>query len=242
VTKSYSAFLIACLAPGAFAADVSFDALLSEPRRYHHRHVTVTGIAEIGGGLDFALWRDAAARRHGNLKKVITVLHRQDEMERALRSGKGIAPHSGANLRWVKITGMVDTDLRGRFGDEPFQLLLEKLQVLPGRRLYEFLPVIGFFRNDSSEEVRFTLYDTLGHFAGETGAGPHGISQIGVKKGTAVVTTLGGKKLAACPTADSRYFDPAKKSYYFTFASGKIEPVFPRDAISWSLGYLGDRD
>lgn len=242
MTKSCSAILIACLAPAAFAGEVSFDALLSDPQRYHHRQVTVTGIAEIGGGMDFPLWREADTRRRGDLKKVMSVLQRQDEMERALRSGKGIAPHSSANLRRVKVAAIVDTDLHGRFRDEPFQLLLEKLQVLPGRRLYEFLPVIGFFQNGSSQEVRFTLFDTRGHFAGETGAGPHGITQIGVKKGTAVVTTLGGKKLATCPTADSRYFDPAKKGYYFRFASGKIGPVFPRDATSWSLGYLGDRD
>jgi hypothetical protein len=242
VTRSCSAILIACLAPTAFAAEVSFDALLSEPQRYHHRQVTVTGIAEIGGGVDFALWRDADARRRGDLKKVMTVLQRQDEMERAVRSGKGIAPHSGANLRRVKVTAIVDTDLHGRFRDEPFELLLERLQVLPGPRFYEFLPVIGFFRNDSSQEVRFTLYDTHGHLAGETGAGAHGVTQIGVKKGTVVVTTLGGEKLATCPTADSRYFDSAKKGYYFRFASGKVEPVFPRDAASWTLGYLGDRD
>jgi hypothetical protein len=242
VIKSCSAVFIACLASGAFAADVSFDALLSEPQRYHHRQVTVTGIAEIGGGVDFPLWHDADARRHGDLKKVITVLQRRDEMERAVRSGKGIAPHSGANLRRVKVTATVNTDLHGRFGDEPFELLLEKLQVLPGPRLYEFLPVIGFFRNDSSQEVRFTLYDTRGQFAGETGAGPHGVTNIGVKKGTVVVTTLGGKKLASCATVESRYFDPAKKAYYFRFASGKMEPVFPRDATSWALGYLGDRD
>lgn len=242
MTRSCSAILIACLAPAAFAAEVSFDALLREPQRYRHRQVTVTGIAEIGGGMDFHLWRDADARRRGDLKKVISVLQRQDEMEHAIRSGKGVAPHSDANLRRVKVTAVLDTDLHGRFGDEPFQLLLEKLQVLPGRRLYESLPVIGFFRNDSSEEVRFRLYDSRGQFAGETGTGPLGVTNTGLKKGTVVVTTLRGKKLASCATVESRYFDPAKMAYYFRFGSGKIEPVFPRDATSWALGYLGDRD
>ncbi len=232
--------LCVCFAQGVLAAEIAFDELLSHPTSFNEQHVTVTGVADVSGG-EIALWRDPAARRRADLKKVITVLQRQDEIERALR-GDGFAPHSGANLHWVKVTGIVDTGLHGRFGDEPFQLLLEKLQVLPGPRLREFLPVVGFFRNNSSQEVRFKLYNGRGHVYAETGAGPHGVTQIGVQKGTAVVTTLGGKKLATCSTMDSRYFDDVKKGYYFRFTAGKMEPVFPHDAHAWHLGYLGDRD
>ena len=48
------------------------------------------------------------------------------------------------------------------------------------------------------------------------------------------MTTLGGKKLATCSTMDRRYFDPAKKGYYFRFASGTTSPsVSAGDVELW---------
>ena len=84
-------------ATAAFAAEVRFDDLMANPVRYNRQHVTVKGFATTGGD-DFDLWRDLRARQRIDLKRRISVLWDLRE-----------EPNGPANLRWVKVTGIVDT-------------------------------------------------------------------------------------------------------------------------------------
>ena len=238
--RSFASVLaIVCFAQTSFTAEVRFDDLMRNPSRFHQQQVTVTGLAEVGYTIE--LWRDVRARHRVDLKRVITVVQRVDEARR----GSVIAPHSEANLYWVKVTGIVDTHLHGRVGDEPFQLLLEHLEILPGPRERQFLPVLGYFRNDTSITVRLTAYRPSGKYA-ETGAGPGGITEIAIHKGKVVVSRLSGKPLAQCeltsPRGAGSYYDPQRKAYYFRITNTGIQPVLPQGARGWNLGYTGDRD
>ena len=123
--------LVLCVVHSGFARGVSFDALLEHPDRFHRQRVTVKGVLEVTGSVELYLWRDAGAYRRGDVKKLVTVVQRGKDIDRSLRRRPPRAPHSDANLHWVRLTGTVDTRLHGRFGDEDFQLLLTRLETLP---------------------------------------------------------------------------------------------------------------
>jgi hypothetical protein len=127
------------------AAEVAFDDLVRNPVKFNGQRVTVTGLIEVYGD-DNELWRDTSARQRIDLKRCI---HVWTDLKRPPYPGTNMSPDSPANLHSVKVTRIVDTSIHGRFGNERFGLLEEKIQVLPGPRLKQFLPVFVWFMNES---------------------------------------------------------------------------------------------
>jgi hypothetical protein len=120
-----------CVAHSSLAAEVSFDDLLKHPARFDRREVTVKGVLEVTGSVVLNLWRDANAYRRCDLKKNMSLLQRGKDIDQAVRTRPLRAPHSEANLHWVKVTAIVDRRFHGMFSDEAFQLVLKHMQTLP---------------------------------------------------------------------------------------------------------------
>jgi hypothetical protein len=229
------------------AAEVAFDDLIKSPARFDRERVTVTGLIEVNGD-DNDLWRDAYARRRLDLKHSIHVV---PDLRLPPYPGTNMSADSPANLHWVKVTGVVDASFRGRFGDERFGLLEEKIQILPGPRLREFLSILGWFRNETSETVYIKILFRDGYTS--FGVWPHTLGMESItddvhKRSTAVVSrTRDGNPIAKCDLMPRRsreqYYDAEKRAYYYRITPNKIEQVLPSEARkNWRLYPMPDRD
>jgi hypothetical protein len=228
----------------ALSAEVSFDEITRHPERFHRKRVTVRGLAE-GGGDAIELWRDVRARTRNDLKRDhIYVRYPLDIGD----PHSTIPPFGYAHLRFVKITGVIDTNAHGLSGTEPFTLFLKHLEVLPGPRQRQFLVILAEFRNDLPQEIKLKGQYINSGMSIETGTGPQGITEIAVPLtyGVEVVVEQSGKRLARYTVRhdpqSQQYYDAAKKLYYFRITNRGIHPVAPREGRSWSLGYTADRD
>jgi hypothetical protein len=223
----------------SYGSDVPFDELVASPARFNRHRVTVKGLAEVGGD-DFDLWRDTEARKRVDIKQHIFVAQRFDQQPR----NSVLAPYRYANLRWVKVTGMVDTSFHGRFGMDPFALWVKRVQMLSGPRERQFLPIIGYFKNETSNTISIN-----GSWRGggvQSGAGPGGIDCFAIGRGWVAVTVKSGKPIGRCdlmpPRLVDQYYDRQKKAYFFRITDRAVQPVLPPDAKSWNLGDTMDRD
>jgi hypothetical protein len=219
-------------ATATFAAEVSFDDLMANPARYNGERVTVKGFAATGGD-DFDLWRDLRARQRFDLKRRMSVLWDLREQ-----------PNGPANLRWVKVIGIVDTRYHGRVGDENFGLIKERVEVLPGPRHKELLYTLGVFRNDTSLEthVLLSILGTKpGGFYCDMQVGPHGINTSEVREGKAEVTTLSGRPLTTYKIrfsgAARHLCDSDRHAYYFRFDKDGMKMVSRSETKDWKLSF-----
>jgi hypothetical protein len=223
------------------AVEVRFDDLVKNPARFNHQEVTVTGLLEVEGDSN-SLWRDISARQHLDWKHWIHVV---PDLNLPPYPGTNMSPDSPANLHWVKVTGIVDTSEHGLFGDKPFGLREKKVQILPGPRLKQLLPILAWFRNESDREIKMEV--KFGRETAWLGIGPHLMSCTGIERGngTAVAKTKSEKPLAQCaltPPGSRRYYDGEKHAYYYRITTNKIEPVLPSEARSWQVYSMPDRD
>ncbi len=220
-------------AAAAVAGEVRFDDLMADPARYNGQRVTVKGFASTGGD-DFDLWRDLRARKHYNLKQRISVLWDLREQ-----------PNGPANLRWVKVTGAVDTSYHGRAGDEKFGLIKKRVAVLPGARHKELLYTLGVFRNDSSVETHVALCRIGAKPGGwycQMQVGPHGgINASEVMEGKAEVTTLSARPLMTYEIrlsgAARRLYDSDRHAYYFRFDKHGMKMIPRSETRDWKLAF-----
>lgn len=234
---------------GSLAADVTFVELFKNPARYDRKLVTINGVADVGGGhmwvwRDLKAWRDEDAYVSGKKKHIdndvaIFIFY-------ILPSSAKTDPYDYANARHVRVTGILDTRIKGHLGMDPFSIILHHLEVTPGPRIREMLPVIGFFRNDTNRTIN--LETKCGTGGGLTfGVQPGGVTCMGeIKRGTAIASTTSDVPFATTQILLPRLFDPyydrPRKAYYFRVSDRSIEPVLPRNAKNWDLGYLGERD
>ena len=222
------------IAQCCFGSETVFDDVVKHPSRFNHKRVTVRGLADVGGD-EFALWRDARALKHADLKHYICIAVQ-------FRRGATRNPYEYANLHFVKVTGVVDTDIHCFGGTDPFAIRLERVEVLPGKRLKEFLCVIGFFKNDTPQsiDIQMSWGEAL------LNLGPGEITSMAIRKGTTAALNRSGRRFAQCdlmsPQLGERYYDREIKAYYYRITKNSIEPVLPSDAKEWKRGYTYDRD
>jgi len=226
----------------ANATEVQFDELLKDPARFNRQQVTVKGLFEVEGD-DNYLWRDVRARQHLDWKHWI---HVYPDLRLPPYPGTNMSPDSSANLHWVKVTGVVDTSVHGRVGDEAFGLLQKKVEVLPGRRLSQFLTILAWFKNDTGREIRMEV--TFDNQMATFTMPPGDLTNTGIEKGggMAVAKNTRDKVFARCaltPRGSKRYYDAYKYSYYYGITNKGIYPVLPREAKAhWRLFPMPDRD
>ncbi len=236
-----SALIVAIFASAhvALAAEVKFEQLFANPAKFNRKRVTITGIADSVGD-NFWVWRDAAAYRHAEDKGAIFIVF--DLPVTAIRS-----PYEYANAHFVKVTGAIDTSIHGHFGMDPFSLVLERVEVLPGPRLREFLPILGFFRNDTGRTINIRASQgSRGDYVYAQHFEPGTIACFAIGKGCLVATSLSGKHIVEGRLVPGRsndvYYDRQKKAHYYQITPDGIKPVLPRNAKGWDSGYTGGRD
>jgi hypothetical protein len=239
VKPTFASFLI-LISSSCLAREVPFDDVIRNPERFNRQRVTVTGLIETGGD-DHELWRDVSALKHRDLERSI---HVWPDLSRPPYPGTNMSPDSPANLHWVKLTGIVDTSIHGRFGTERFGMTLEKIQILPSPRLREFLPVMSWFENES--ELSLEVYVQSRDQGTQFTLGPKGLNLAltAGPKCTATITQKNGRVYAKAALTDPRtknYYDAEKKYYYFRIAKNRIEPVVPAVGRRWDSA-MPDRD
>jgi len=240
LTRLFRLSLIPLIAGGqaCFAADVNFDDLVNNPARFDRRTVTISGLADVEGD-GFWVWRDAQALKSVDLKGGIFIAH---EIPR----GAEFSPYAHANLHFVRVTGMVDTRIHGHLGMDPFSIVLKKVEVLPGPRQRQFLPILAWFKNETHHNVDIEVKSP------PTGAffslGPNGMSSAAIEKGknTAIAKTGSGTVTARYVLThprSARFYDQTKRAYYLRITDNGIDPVLPSEARKhWRFYPMPDRD
>jgi hypothetical protein len=223
-----------------FAGEVPFDEVISNPDRYNHQRITVKGLIETGGD-DHDLWRDVTAMKHRDLKHWI---HVWPDLRLPSYPGTNMSPDSPVNLHWVKVTGIFDTSIRGRFGNEPFGLAEEKIEILPGPRLKQYLAVLAWFKNESGHEVKINVKTK--DWEEETTLDRKELFSAALEgsKCSATITNPDGSvyaKAVLTPPGSEAHYDAGKKYYYFLIRKNRIEPVPTAGGRHWTTA-MPDRD
>lgn len=234
----FSAFV---LAHAVIAREVPFNDVLLNPARFNKQHVTITGIAEVVGD-DFYLWGDVAARQRFEPKTSIFVLQ---NFSLPRYPGTNISRYSPANFRWTEVTGVVNTNFHGRFGELPFGLMLERVQILPGLRLKQFLDIIVWFKNDTSHELKMDVRSKPIERVFDISPGEVSSTEIDVDQRATGELTLSNKRFATWkmnPALSKRFYDAEKRAYYCRITEGKVALVFPFEARGWKFSPTPERD
>jgi hypothetical protein len=214
--------LIAATASGNPSSD--FEQILNNPKRFNGKRVTLVGVAEIGGS-EFFLYPDVPSAKKGK-NAIFVDAHIFDEN-----------PYEKFNNHWLKITGIVDTNLRPPLGIGACSIVLEHLEPLPLASLQDD-SIRGVFRNDTGRAIDIK-------FSAPSGAGyiidlpPGQVSKASViSKGVVTVSSRSGKLLVTgdlIPSSDSeRYFDTKTRTYYYRITDGKIILVSSSEAEEWN--------
>lgn len=239
VTLSWIGAATILLCHNCFAAAISADELIKNPKRFEGQRVTVRGIAEDAGNRLF-IYADYNAVKRGDLKRMfVTYLDPKLPPYR----GSNYGYYAYTNARWVKITGIVDMRLKGRFGFDPFGVRLERVEVLSSR-IRELLIPLAYFRNDTNRELEVRGdYDNQGF---SFSLGPRQHNAIGTGKRLKVSVAVRQRQVAAFgPMTKAQwrqYFDPKRRAFYFRITYGSIELVHPKAARTWPWDALPDRD
>lgn len=229
VKPAWISFLV-LITFSCLAREVEFDDVVRNPERFNRQHITVKGLLQTGGD-DHELWWDVSALKHVDLDCAI---HVWPDLSRPTYPGTNMSPDSPANLHWVKLTGIVDTSIRGRFGMERFGMTLEKIQILPGRRLKEFLPVMSWFKNESGNSVKVYVEskDQASEFTlGRNDREPEPALTEGPKCAVTITRTNGTpfRKAGLTGQASRKYYDAERRYYYFRITKNEIETVLPAE-------------
>lgn len=235
------AYITVSLASAAVcaAAEIPFNALYKAPSRFSSQTVTVRGLIEVAGDYIY-IWPDAAACKRQDYKKSIFVVQ---DLRKDPYPGTNLSPYSPANLRWAKVSGTVDVSYHGLFGDLPFGLRLGKIDVLPGPRLKELLPVLVYLRNETGRDVELLLK------AGGLSQGwtiPRGeVDESAIPRdGWSAVASFARHPFlsSSIRRLSGAYYDRERRAYYYRITLRSFEPVLPHDARSWKFAPSPERD
>jgi hypothetical protein len=220
-----------------------FNDVLKNYSGLNGRRVTLVGLAQVEGS-DFYLW-DLQDTGHKDLKRAISVLW--DTRLPNYPPGSNISHYTYLSFRPVRVTGLVDTHFHGRWGDIPFGLDLERVEVLPGARRRRFLRDIAVFHNSMSIEISVRLYRrSHSNESSEMELGPGGYNDTAIEDGFATVTSLSGKPITKCRIslggANRRYYDSRQHVYYYDIRDGGMRLVMPQDTKHWNLLPMVDRN
>ena len=238
--EAVNRWLVGCIlafSHSALAAEVQFDDLHTNFKRYAGKEVTVKGVLEVAGN-DNYLYRDILGRQRQRIWiHVLPNLNRPD-------SAGGMAPDAPANLHWVKVTGIIDVTFHGHFGNEPFGLRQTKIELLPGPRLKQLLPTLAWFRNESQHGVGIQInggrwvtgFDLAPNEVGSADM-YKGVNYLTVTRDVSVLDTL---KISNVQS--SRFYDRQRHARYFRITDRKILAVPPSRTRNWKFAPTPDRD
>jgi hypothetical protein len=234
--------LVVC-ASACFAVDLPFNDVLKSYSALHGRRVTLVGLAQVEGS-DFFLW-DLHDKRHKDPERAIWVLW--DTRLPNYPTGSNIAHYTYLNFKPVRVTGLVDTRFHGRHGDIPFELHLQRVEVLPGPRRREFLRDIAVFHNSMPIEIRVRLDSRRSpNESTLIELGPGDYNDTAIEDGLATVTSVPGKPVTKCKIslggANLRYYDSRQHVYYYDIRGGRMRLVMPGETKYWNLLPMVDRN
>jgi len=225
--------------------------MLQNYRSLRNRQITVVGLAEVEGS-DFYLW-DLRDKHHKDLKRTVSAVWNMRLPN--YPPGSNIAHYTYLNLRRVRISGRIDTGFHGRWGDIPFGVILDTVEMLPGERERRFLKDVGVCHNSTSDTVEIRLSSRRGSVYCEmTGIPPGEYNETGIEEGSVTVLRLAEGKLAVHPEkviaacnislggSTRRYYDSRQHVYYYDVSAGKIRLVMPTEAQKWNLLPMVDRN
>jgi hypothetical protein len=197
--KSIFIWFLVLVSLPCLAREVPFDDVIRAPERFNRQHVTVTGLIETGGD-DHVLWRDVSALKRQDLERSI---HVWPDLNLPPYPDTNMSPDSPANLHWVKLTGIIDTSIHGRFGTERFGMTLEKIQILPGPRLKQFLDDSIWLKNDTRHHLKIDIHSKYGEETSEIDPGRLHYSEIPPRSNARIDLALNGKLFARLRLAPS---------------------------------------
>ena len=136
-----------------------FRHVIAAPADFHHRIVTVVGLAYIDGDR-FTLYESVTAAKNTELKHAISI---QKPIKR---------DYDRLNRWWVEVNGTVDANLHGpHFGGFPCEIILKSLKPLYREKEKLWLTDLGEFRNSTTTPVRVRLSSTEGGAVFDLGPG-----------------------------------------------------------------------
>jgi hypothetical protein len=222
-----------------FAAEVPFAELHKSPASFAGTKVAVRGLVEVAGDYIF-LWPDPATCKKEEFKKSIFVLQ---DLRKPSYPRTNLSPYSPANLRWAIVSGTVDTSYHGMFGDTPFGLLLEKIEVLPGPRLKDLLPVLAYLHNETGKDVKVQL--KAGSITEESTISAGAVYDSAIPRyGWKVVISFSGRPIISTVVrrSSAAYYNRARREYYYRITSSSIAPVRPEGTSHWKFPPTPERD
>ena len=222
-------------------ADVSFDELVTHPERFNGRKVSTVGIAEDGGDR-ICLYRDLDTRRRISLAKTF-VAYIPATLPNYPRTNMG--HYAYANARWVRVTGVVDTRIHGRWGDERFGLRLQSLTLLPRRRLMEFVCDLAVILNTTPYEIAIEVVGGNEGTYFSMSAGDTASEACIGENGTVTAVLRNGKRVTSRPlirSHASHYYNPRRKEYYYRVTERSVILTPPSEARDWKRYPSPDRD
>jgi hypothetical protein len=200
-----------------------FERLLTSPHAFHHKRVSLTGVAHIYGD-EFFLYQNAyTAKKSDPSQAVLIVPNRNKSLYEKL------------NNHWVKVTGIVDATAHGLLGSVPCEITPTNVTVVSGPSL-EDQDVYAVFRNETDKIVNLRAPAPGGY--ADVDLKPGQVSTFVIAKGTAVVHVESGKAQSKTELMSSRipkpYLISGKQTYYYKITKDKIEIVSAKDAQAWN--------
>jgi hypothetical protein len=222
--KHYLAILFVLLVARSSATELK--ELVRNPAAYHHRRVTVIGVARVEG-LTFELYANPAdASSYARADRALSISQNAEGPR-----------YDKYDNRWVKLVGVVDANRHGMWG-YPCIIFLESVQPLavpPAGK--QHVVISGAFRNDDSRDVSIVLFDQAGKTYAEFPVPGRGTNGTGLRRGTAEIREPSGNIISRysglLSDQDARYLDAVSQTYYYHITKGKIEGVSPNDAKKW---------
>lgn len=221
------------------AAEVQFADLYKTPARFSGTKVTVRGLVEVDGDYIY-VWPDAATCKRQDFKRSIFVVQ---DLRKDPYPGTNLSPYSPANLHWAKVTGTVNMSYHGLFGDLPFGLRLGKIEVLPGPRLKDLLPVLVYLHNETGKNVELQL--KAGALSEGCTVSPNEVYETAIPRDRwKVVASFGGRPFLSSFVGrlSGAYYDHERRAFYYRITPRSIDPVIPQDTRRWKFAPSPERD
>jgi len=224
-----------------FAGSVNFDELVAHPERFNGKKVSSVGIAEDGGDR-VCLYRDIDVRRRLDFTRTF-VAYVAPEVPNY--PGTNMGHYVYANARWVSVTGIVDTRIHGRWGDERFGLRLQSLTLLAKPRLMEFVCDSAVILNAARGEIAIEVKRDDGGTYFKTYANDTAVDACISENGTVTAVLRNGKRVTSRPLIAKRvtnYYNAHRKEYYYRVTEQSVVLVSPTEARHWNRYPTPERD
>jgi hypothetical protein len=206
----------------AAAAAVSFDALVKHPGAYHHRRVTIVGIA-VGNGPTLEI--------HPSVKSAENVGDAAGTV--VARASIPWDYKRRYHLRRVRVTGVVDAHDHSIWGNA-CGISVEKIEALTRDPLVHWKIPVAVIHNATSSP--YPIHAGSAGVEARLNIAPHDLLELPRPDGT--LTVLGPhEEVLARQQLDvsgrSPYLDRKEGAFYYEIKDGAITQVLPKDAKAW---------